>query len=62
MKNGIIEEDKLKYLNTILNLYEINKVKRLILFNTIKEIPLTQKIKTTIGLFLKIIFRIEDKY
>lgn len=60
--NDIIEEDKLKYLNTILNLYEINKVKRLILFNTIKEIPLTQKIKTTIGLFLKIIFRIEDKY
>lgn len=58
----IIDEDKRKYLNVILSLYEINKVKRLILFNTIKEIPLTQKIKTTIGLFLKIILRIEDKY
>lgn len=58
----LISEEKIDYLDCILELYEVNNFKRLLLFNNISEIPIGQKIKTSAILLLKIICNIGNKY
>lgn len=58
----LIPEDKIDYLDRILELYEVNNFRKLLLFNKIPEIPMWQKVKTSAILLVKIIFNIENKY
>lgn len=57
-----ISNEKLYYLGRILNLYEVNNFRRLILFNQISEIPVMQKMKTSALLLVKMIFNVGNKY
>lgn len=60
--SDLITKEKKVYLERILRLYEVGNFKRLILFNSIKEISIGQKAITSIFLIFKIIFNIENKY
>ena len=59
---NIIPQYKIDYLNNVLSIYEVNKFDRIMRFIKIKEIPFLIKVKTSLFLFIKIIFMIEDKY
>lgn len=58
----LISKEKTEYLQRILELYEVNNFKRLLLFNKIEEISIGQKIETSLFLIIRIIFNINDKY
>ena len=58
----LISKEKMEYLDCILELYEVNNLKKILLFNHISEIPIKLKIQTTAILLLKIICNIENKY
>lgn len=55
-------EDRIAVLERIIKIFEVGKLKRLILFLSLEGPNKYQKIKTSIGLILKIIFCIKDKY
>lgn len=59
---ALIPKEKVDYLDRILELYEVNNFRKLLLFNKIPEIPIGQKLKTSAILLVKIIFNIENKY
>jgi glycosyltransferase involved in cell wall biosynthesis len=58
---NLISAEKYNYLDRILQLYETSNLKRLWLFNSIREISIRQKLKTSVLLIFKIIFNIENK-
>ena len=60
--NDLIPNEKLRYLDNILELYEVNNFRRLLKFNSIKEITYTQKVKTSLLLIIKILFNLENKF
>lgn len=49
-------------LDKVIKIYEVNKLRRLFLFLSLNGPNLYQKIKTSIGLILKILFIIPDEY
>lgn len=58
---SLIPKERADYLERILELYQVNMFKRLLLFNKIPEIHLTKKIKTSTLLIVKILFNIENE-
>ncbi len=52
--------EKLKYVDTILSLYEVNKIRRIFILCRIKEIPLMLRIGSVFLLIIKILFIIND--
>ena len=57
-----IKPNRLSYLDKIISLYEIRPIKRCIVFATISEVPLINRIKTCSLLLIKSLFGIKDIY
>lgn len=54
--------ERLDFINKVLKMYEVGSLHRLFIFSMLPDISFKQKLKTSIGLFLKTILFIDDTY